>query len=397
MIGKLKLGVLLGSLVLVAVVAAALVPHSSYTGPQEDPPAAPEPDRPPAVQAEPVPAVEPAPPDEPHLPGPPDRPTGYAREQHGWYAMDVPAGWTLQYLVPTLDGVDLSQVEVLGGAVSHTYVDPLSLYGVVSTSMDVMAAPTPLTLEEYVAFETDVVLTVGELFGMDNQLLGSSPAMLGSRPGLMTEYRLDLGPAESFTMGTVTALVGGVAYSVSYAAADETYQDGRRHLVRAAESFEAIPAGLPGYMAAAAGVGSPGQAQPVPPVSAKPGIAVGVVTGVVDGDTIDISGARHRLSLVDTPERGEPGFAEATSEVERLCPAGSAVYYDGDDVTPFDRYGRHLGVVWCEGNGYTVTVGEHLWRVGLAEFYYEFCNTAEAAAAQWAAVHGWFYYGMCHG
>lgn len=56
-----------------------------------------------------------------------------------------------------------------------------------------------------------------------------------------------------------------------------------------------------------------------------------------------------------------------------------------------------MGVVWCEGNGYTMTVGEHLWRAGLAEFYYEFCSTSEAATAQWAAVHGWSCYDMCYG
>ena len=210
MVGKLKLGALLGPLVLAAIVAAALVPHSSHTGPQEEPPAAPEPDRPPAVRAEPVPAVEPAPLDEPHLPGPPDRPTGYTREQHGWYAMDVPAGWTLQYLELALDGVDLSQIEALGGSVFHTYAEPQSLLDAVPTSMDVMAAPTPLTLEEYAAFQTEVVLTIGDLFGLDNQVLGPSPAMLGSHAGLMMEYRLDLGPAEPLTIGVVTAVVDGV-------------------------------------------------------------------------------------------------------------------------------------------------------------------------------------------
>ena len=38
---------------------------------------------------------------------------------------------------------------------------------------------------------------------------------------------------------------------------------------------------------------------------------VGNVTYIVDGDTLDINGIRIRLSLVDTPERGQPGFREA--------------------------------------------------------------------------------------
>ncbi|MDW0148448.1 MAG: hypothetical protein QOK59_07165, partial [Nitrososphaeraceae archaeon] len=37
----------------------------------------------------------------------------------------------------------------------------------------------------------------------------------------------------------------------------------------------------------------------------------GIVTKVVDGDTLDINGTRIRLSLVDTPERGQPGFDQA--------------------------------------------------------------------------------------
>ncbi|HEY5737846.1 MAG TPA: hypothetical protein VIS28_06165 [Nitrososphaeraceae archaeon] len=40
---------------------------------------------------------------------------------------------------------------------------------------------------------------------------------------------------------------------------------------------------------------------------------------MVDGDTLDINDIRIRLSLVDTPERGDPGFKEATQFVVKLC------------------------------------------------------------------------------
>jgi len=46
---------------------------------------------------------------------------------------------------------------------------------------------------------------------------------------------------------------------------------------------------------------------------------VGNVTYVVDGDTLDINGIRVRLSLVDTPARGQPGFKEAKEFVKSLC------------------------------------------------------------------------------
>ncbi|MGE5822190.1 MAG: thermonuclease family protein, partial [Nitrososphaerota archaeon] len=45
----------------------------------------------------------------------------------------------------------------------------------------------------------------------------------------------------------------------------------------------------------------------------------GIVTKVVDGDTLDINGTRIRLALVDTPERGQPGFDQAKAFVESMC------------------------------------------------------------------------------
>ena len=43
------------------------------------------------------------------------------------------------------------------------------------------------------------------------------------------------------------------------------------------------------------------------------------VTYVVDGDTLDINDIRIRLSLVDTPERGEERYKEAKNFVKDLC------------------------------------------------------------------------------
>lgn len=135
----------------------------------------------------------------------------------------------------------------------------------------------------------------------------------------------------------------------------------------------------------------------IPDVANRTGVEQGVLTRVVDGDTIDISGVRYRLSLIDTPERGEPGFWNATNEVKRLCPQNSTVYYDNDDLEQTDRYGRHLGVVWCAGNQYNSTVGEHLYNLGLAEFFHRYCESAEAATKEWAEIHGYFYRNMCGG
>ena len=71
---------------------------------------------------------------------------------------------------------------------------------------------------------------------------------------------------------------------------------------------------------------------------------------------------RHR----NTPERGEPGFTEATNFVASLCPVGSIAGLDIDDAKPKDKYGRTLAVVYCGG----VNVNKELLRQGYAEIMY---------------------------
>lgn len=91
------------------------------------------------------------------------------------------------------------------------------------------------------------------------------------------------------------------------------------------------------------------------------------VTHVVDGDTVDVStGERIRLIGIDTPERGECGFDEATRRVEELVAGASVVLVAGahDDV---DRYGRLLRYVDADG----VDVGEVLLAEGLAISRYD--------------------------
>ena len=74
----------------------------------------------------------------------------------------------------------------------------------------------------------------------------------------------------------------------------------------------------------------------------------GKVNHVVDGDTLDINDIRIRLSLVDTPERGDPGFKEATQFVVKLC-LGENAEVDMDDGQRRGSFGREIGVVYCDG------------------------------------------------
>lgn len=109
---------------------------------------------------------------------------------------------------------------------------------------------------------------------------------------------------------------------------------------------------------------------------------VGNVTYVVDGDTLDINGIRVRLSLVDTPERGQPGFKEAKEFVDKLC-LGKKGQLDVDDgQRRGDRYGREIGIVYCDG----LNINEKLMDNKLAKILTEYCEISEFANERWATA-----------
>lgn len=74
------------------------------------------------------------------------------------------------------------------------------------------------------------------------------------------------------------------------------------------------------------------------------------VERIVDGDTIDLNvdlgfrvyhRDRFRLLGIDTPERGQAGWAEATAALTRMIPPGSSLIIK--TATPLrDKYGRWL-------------------------------------------------------
>jgi micrococcal nuclease len=115
--------------------------------------------------------------------------------------------------------------------------------------------------------------------------------------------------------------------------------------------------------------------------SAAEGIElVGHVTHVVDGDTLDINGIRIRLSLVNTSERGQPEFKEAKEFVNTLC-LGKKGELDVDDgQRRGDRYGREIGVVYCDG----ININENLMNNHLANILTEYCDVSEFANEKWA-------------
>ncbi|MFP4509355.1 MAG: thermonuclease family protein [Spirochaetaceae bacterium] len=65
------------------------------------------------------------------------------------------------------------------------------------------------------------------------------------------------------------------------------------------------------------------------------------VVRIIDGDSLELQTGdvvyHARLHGVDTPERGQPWFAEATEELRTLTPVGSRISAEVPDVDPFGR------------------------------------------------------------
>jgi len=102
-----------------------------------------------------------------------------------------------------------------------------------------------------------------------------------------------------------------------------------------------------------------------------------IVSYVVDGDTIHLEGdEKVRLVGVDTPELHSTNSDErrrayeAKGFVENLCPAGTTIGLDVDDLEREDKYGRTLAIVYVNIDGSWVSLNTELLRRGYAEVLY---------------------------
>lgn len=93
----------------------------------------------------------------------------------------------------------------------------------------------------------------------------------------------------------------------------------------------------------------------------------------VDGDTVDLdvdmgfsiwSKQRIRLSGIDTPEKGEENYTEATNKAKEIAPIGIAAVLFSHGK---DKYGRYIGELKVNN----VIVNEALIESGLAKPYKE--------------------------
>lgn len=111
------------------------------------------------------------------------------------------------------------------------------------------------------------------------------------------------------------------------------------------------------------------------------------VSYVVDGDTIYLQGGEKvRLVGVNTPELGPPaenGAVEAKEFAENLCPTGTQIGLNVDDLDPTDKYGRTLAVVYVEIDGVWTNLNAELLQRGLAEIM--FIPPSEFNPYEWAS------------
>jgi micrococcal nuclease len=109
----------------------------------------------------------------------------------------------------------------------------------------------------------------------------------------------------------------------------------------------------------------------------------GTVTNIIDGDTIVVGQKHVRLSLVNTPEKNETGYNEAIEFMGILCPVGSNVLVDQDDLQLYS-YNRMIGVVYCNGK----IVNEEILKNNFGIILTDFCSKSEFENESWAIAYG---------
>lgn len=109
-----------------------------------------------------------------------------------------------------------------------------------------------------------------------------------------------------------------------------------------------------------------------------------LITEIIDGDTIYTENYKIRLSLVDTPEINEPGYSEATAFTAQMCPVGSYITIDQDDLQLYDQYDRLLANVFCNGK----SLNTALLYNGHAEISTRYCSISEFSDYPWAQKFG---------
>jgi len=110
----------------------------------------------------------------------------------------------------------------------------------------------------------------------------------------------------------------------------------------------------------------------------------GVVTEVIDGDTLKVNGESIRFSLASAPELKGFGGIDSKNFIETICPVGSTVIIDEDDGQVLGSYGRIIAVIYCND----VNLNSELLDANLGYLEDRFCDSSEFSTTTWAVKHG---------
>jgi len=110
----------------------------------------------------------------------------------------------------------------------------------------------------------------------------------------------------------------------------------------------------------------------------------GIVSEVIDGDTLKVNGESIRFSLSSAPELKGFGGIESKNFIETICPVGSTVIVDEDDGQILGSYGRIIGLVYCND----VILNQELLDANLGYLEERFCDSSEFEVTTWAQKHG---------
>jgi len=110
----------------------------------------------------------------------------------------------------------------------------------------------------------------------------------------------------------------------------------------------------------------------------------GIVTKIVEGDTIIVNDQSVRFALSTSPELKTLEGKKSRDFIETICPVGSKVLVDEDDGQILGSYGRMVGVVTCNG----VNLNSELLDANLGYLQDRFCDSSEFGKESWAQKHG---------
>ena len=110
----------------------------------------------------------------------------------------------------------------------------------------------------------------------------------------------------------------------------------------------------------------------------------GIVTKIIDGDTIHVNEQSVRFALASAPNLEGYGGADSRNFIQTICPIGSEVLIDEDDGHVLDDHARIVGTVTCNG----VILNQELLDANLGHLEIRFCPSSEFANDDWAIKHG---------